>query len=156
MQLSKRRLQKINIEQQRSISKLGSLQFSFNSFSTNPSTFKYLCGLTIEKFTILFNIILPCVHFIKYPDCKGTGYRSLDKQTELFSFLTLCRHSLHLGIMGHMLNVSQSTVNRLFIGWAVFLETLFAQLNLKPPNGFLIQKMPDIFIKTGHGLTEIL
>ena len=55
-----------------------------------------------------------------------------------------------------MSNVSQSTVNRLFVGWAVFLETLFAQLNLISPKGFLIQKMPDIFIKSGHGLTDIV
>ena len=38
----------------------------------------------------------------------------------------------------------------------VFLETLFNELDLKPDDGFLLKKMPDIFVKTGHGLTDMV
>ena len=29
-------------------------------------------------------------------------------------------------------------------------------LNLKPETGFLLKKMPDIFVKTGHGITDMI
>ncbi|XP_057292615.1 uncharacterized protein LOC130621337 [Hydractinia symbiolongicarpus] len=58
--------------------------------------------------------------------------------------------------MGFMIGKSAATVQRIFIGWVIFLSTLFSQINLKPPSGFLLQKMPDIFVKTGHGLTDLI
>ena len=58
--------------------------------------------------------------------------------------------------MAYMLNVSESTICRLFVAWAVFLETIFDSLDLKPDKGFLIKKMPEIFLKTGHGLTDLV
>ena len=105
---------------------------------------------------MLFNIVAPFVDCIKYPDCIGTTRKNVDKETELLGYLTICRHSLHLGIMAHMLNIFQSTVDRFFVGWAIFLETLFSKLDLKPYEGYLIKNMPEIFIKTGHGLTNIV
>lgn len=60
------------------------------------------------------------------------------------------------GIIGHMLSVSQSTMYRIFVGWVVFLESLYDEFDLKPENGYLLHKMPEIFIKTGHGLTDIV
>ena len=74
---------------------------------------------------------------------------------ELLSVLTICRHSLHLGIMVYILNIGNNTVYRSFVGWIVFLETLFDELDLKPDDGFLLKKMPNIFVKTGHGLTDM-
>ena len=44
----------------------------------------------------------------------------------------------------------------LFVGWAVFLETLLSQLNLKPSESYLLKKMPDIFVKTGYGMTDMV
>ena len=95
-------------------------------------------------------------HIIQYPDCKGTGERAVDKATELLCFLAICRHSLHLGVMSYLLQVEKSTVYRIFVGWVVFLETIFNEIDLKPEDGFLIKKMPDIFVKTGHGLTDMV
>ena len=43
-----------------------------------------------------------------------------------------------------------------FVGWIVFLETIFTHINLKPEAGFLLKKMPDSFVETGHGLTDII
>ena len=121
-----------------------------------PAIFEYLVGLSVGKFDILYHIVSPYMHTIKYPDCKGTGERCIDKATELLSVLTICRHSLHLGIMAYILNIGKSTIYRIFVGWIVFLETLFNELDLKPDDGFLLKKMPDIFVKTGHGLTDMV
>ena len=90
-----------------------------------------------------------------YPDCKGTGMRSLDKPTELFAVTTICRHSLHQGVMAFMLKVGESTMQLKFVGWIVFLETIFTHINLKPEAGFLLKKMPDM-AKTGQGLTDMI
>ena len=98
----------------------------------------------------------PYSDVIIYPDCKGTGERSVDKPTELFAVLTICRHSLHQGVMAFMLKVGESTIQHIFVGWIVFLEIIFTCINLKPEAGFLLKKMPDIFIKTGHGLTDMI
>ena len=62
---------------------------------------------------------------IIYPDCKGTGMRSLDKPTDLFAVITICRHSLHQGVMAFMLKVEESTMQLISVGWIVFLETIF-------------------------------
>ena len=96
---------------------------------------------------------------IIYPDCKGTGMRFLDKPTELFAVTTVyrhCRHSLHQGVMAFMLKVGESTMQLIFVGWIVFLETIFTHINLKPEAGFLLKKMPDIFVKTGQGLIDMI
>ena len=92
---------------------------------------------------------------IIYPDCKGNGERTLDKATELLAVLTICRHSLHQGVMAYLLKVGESTVQRTFVAWIVFLETIFNCIDLKPKAGFLLKKMPDIFVKTGQGLTDM-
>ena len=55
-----------------------------------------------------------------------------------------------------MLSVSESTVSRLFVAWIVFLETLFDEVDLHPDDGYLLKRMPEIFVKTGHGLTDMI
>ena len=133
-----------------------STKLSFHNIITDnkPSSFKYLCGLSIEKFNVLFDVTSPYLHAIEYEDCKGTCNRALDKRTELFSVLTICCHALHLGVMAHMLSVSESTVNRLFVAWMVFLETLFDEVDLYPDDGYLLKRMLETFFKTGYDLTD--
>ena len=75
-----------------------------------PAIFEYLVGLSVGKFDILYNIVSPYMHTIKYRDCNGTGERCIDKATEPLSVLTICRHFLHRGIMAYILNVGKSTV----------------------------------------------
>ena len=58
--------------------------------------------------------------------------------------------------MAYMLKVGESTIQRIFVGWIVFLETIFTYINPMPEAGFLLKKMPDIFVKTGHGLTDMI
>ena len=47
-------------------------------------------------------------------------------------------------------------MQRIFIGWVIFLVTIFNEIDLKPASGFLMKKMPKSFIETGHGLTDIV
>lgn len=58
--------------------------------------------------------------------------------------------------MAFILKVGESTIQCIFVGWIVFLETIFTCLNRKPEAEFLLKKMPDIFVKTGHGLTDMI
>lgn len=133
--------------------------FLYSNLLNNKDTFHLLCGLSPEQFNIIFDIAKPYLHTIHYPDCTSSKFsrgRLLDKQTELLLVLTLCRHGLNLGVISYIANVSISTVYRIFVGWIVFLETLFSEISLHPAHGFLIKKMPEAFIKTGHGLTDVV
>ena len=58
--------------------------------------------------------------------------------------------------MSYILGKSKSTVQRIFIGWVIFLATLSNEIQLKPPSGFLLQNMPHIFVETGHGFTDLV
>ena len=58
--------------------------------------------------------------------------------------------------MCFMLDLGKSTVYSIFVGWVVFSETLFIQLNLKPSEGYLLKRMPDIFVKTVHRMTNMV
>ena len=151
--------QEQNEELKTVVKRLQEDQFSYSIFIKKPNTLKHLCGLSIEQFNILWNCVQRYSDVIIYPNCKGTGMRSLDKTTELFAVPTVCRpcrHSLHQGAMAFMLKVGESTMQLNFVGWIVFLEPIFTHINLKPEAGFLLKKMPDIFVKTGHGLTDII
>ena len=56
---------------------------------------------------------------------------SLDKPTELFVVITICRHSLHQGVIAFMLKVGESTMQLKFLGWIVFLETIFTHIQCR-------------------------
>ena len=47
-------------------------------------------------------------------------------------------------------------IHRVFIAWVVFVKAIFPFLNLKPDDGFLPYNMPEVFNKTGYGLTDIV
>lgn len=124
-----------------------SKQFTFSNIK-NTSNFQYLCGLRL----------MPYFHLIPYPDCCHTPSlnRSLDKATELLAVLTICRHGVHQGLMAFFMDISKSTMQRIFIGWVIFVAGIFNEIDLKPPSGFLLKKMPKSFIETGHGLTDLV
>ena len=72
----------------------------YSNLIKKPNTFKYLCGLSVEQFNILWNCVRPYCHVIIYPDCKGNGERTLDRATELLAVLGICKHSLPSGCDG--------------------------------------------------------
>nr|XP_047144791.1 uncharacterized protein LOC124818266 [Hydra vulgaris] len=130
--------------------------FIYSKLKDKSNQFKYLCGLSIQQFELLYNCLDPYCHLIEYPDCKGTGIRFLDKKTELFSVLTLCRHALHLGVIGFMVGVAETTMYRIFTGWVVFIDAIFSEVNLKVESTYISLMMPSVFKKTGHGETDIV
>ena len=143
---------------QNTISTTNKKKFQYNNLLTQPSLFKYLCGLTMEQFNIILKSVTPYTHLIPYPDCNVNTptRRSTDVATELMSVLTICRHGLNQGVMAFILDKSKSTMQRIFVGWVIFLSTIFNEIDLKPASGFLLKKMPKSFIETGHGLTDIV
>lgn len=124
-----------------------SKQFTFSNIK-NTSNFQYLCGLTLPQFNMLLDCLMPYFHLIPYPDCCHTPSlnRSLDKATELLAVLTICRHGVHQGLMAFFMDISKSTMQRIFIGWVIFVAGIFNEIDLKPPSGFLLKKMPKSFI----------
>jgi hypothetical protein len=132
--------------------------FNYKNLIERPKLFHYLCGLSVEQFQIILDCVSPYTHLIPYPDCDISmpARRSIDVETELLSVLTLCRHGLHQGVMAFIIQKSKSTMQRIFIGWVIFLSTFLNEIDLKPASGFLLKKMPESFIKTGHGLTDIV
>ena len=107
------------------VKKLRDDELSYINVSSRPPLSKYLCGLDIEQFNIICKCVKPYLHIIEYPDCKGTGERSLDLATELLAVLTCCRHALHQGVMAYIIRRSETTVQRIVIAWTMFLSTLF-------------------------------
>ena len=72
--------------------------------------------------------------------------------------MTVCRHGFNNGAMAYMLQFGESAIHRIFIFMAqvVFVKAILSCLNLKPDDGFLPYNMPEVFNKTGHGLTDIV
>ena len=68
--------------------------------------------------------------------------------------MAVCRHGFHNGVMAYMLQFG--AIHRIFVAWVVFAKAIFSCLNLKPEDGFLAYNMPELFNKTGHGLTDIV
>ena len=131
--------------------------FTHSSLAHQPRFFQYLCGLTTDQFDIILQCALPYIHLIPYPDCAGgVSHRKLDSATELLAVLTVCRHGLYQGVMGFRLGFPKATIQHIFIGWVIFLATLFDEIDLKPSSGYLLKKMPKIFVETGHGLTDLV
>ena len=56
----------------------------------------------------------------------------------------------------YIVGMSNATVQRIFCDWVIFLVTLFNEIDLKLPSGYILKKMPKIFVETGHGLTDLV
>ena len=130
--------------------------FSYDNLRKNSKKFHQMCGLDIEQFKIVYECVEPYLHLIPYPNLKNTGDRSLSHQTELLAVLTICRQGLRISVMAYLLDRSDTTVERIFNGWVIFLATVFNKINLKPSNSFLVEMMPKSFVETGHGSTDLV
>ena len=80
----------------------------------------------------------------------------MDLRTELVTFLTVCRHSLHLKVMAWMTQSSEATVSRVFAAWAVFLSILFECFDLSPLPGFVEALLPKVLKDAGFAETEAM
>ena len=55
-----------------------------------------------------------------------------------------------------MLQVGESTIHRIFMGWVAFMKAIFSFLNLKTDDGFLPYVMPEGLSISERGLTVII
>ena len=124
-----------------------------------PDRIYYMTGLSLSELDCLYECLEPFLHTIVYPDCNNddsSHLRKLDTKTELISFLTICRHALDLGVIAWMTGSSISTMSRIFVGWCVFLSTIFESIDLTPLPGFLNDYMPKCFMESGYGDTALI
>ena len=130
--------------------------FSYKGLKKNPKQFFYMTGQSVEDFDCLFACVEPYLPAIIYPDCKTRQQGKLTKRTELMCFMTVCRHTLLLGIVGYMTGTSVAAQSRIFTAWAVFLSTLFDQLDLSPCPGEVLSLLPLDFYASGFQDTVLL
>ena len=100
------------------------------------------------------------MHQISYPDCKGGGLETksgkLDTKAELMAFFTLCRQSLHLGIMARVVH-SKLVCQELLLDGLYSYQPQY--LNVLNPNHYLGLSqayLPQEFYDAGYGETEAL
>ena len=133
--------------------------FSYEALMRYPDRIYYMTGLSLSELDCLYECLEPFLHTIVYPDCNNddsSHLRKLDTKTELISFLTICRHALDLGVIAWMTGSSISTMSRIFVGWCVFLSTIFESIDLTPLPGFLNDYMPKCFMESGYGDTALI
>ena len=70
--------------------------------------------------------------------------------------MTVCKHGFHNSAIYSAIHKIYSAIHRIFVAWVVFVKAIFSCLNLKPGDGFLTYNMSELFVKTEHGLTEIV
>ena len=96
-----------------------------------------------------------CLIHIIYPKYMGNGIQATVKANKP-SFMTVSVHGFHNDAMTCMLQSGESVIYGLFLAWVIFMGAIFSILNLKPDYEFLPYSMPEVFNKTGHGLTDII
>ena len=68
---------------------------------------------------------MPYFHQINYLECKVNGVRIFDKSADLFSVMIVCRHN---GVIAYMLNIGESTIQRIFVAWVILIEVVFSKI----------------------------
>lgn len=144
-------LEKENLQLKTELDNEKSRHFTYKNLSINkPDYLTYMSGLSLEQFDLLIDCIQP------YESAMPHHSILFSFQTQFLIVLTICRHGLELRFMAFWLGVSESTVQRIFNSFVIFLATLFNRLDLVPASGFLLKKIPDSFVQTGHGLTDLV
>ena len=78
----------------------------------------------MENFYILIHSLTHFSQIIKYPECKDNGVRKLEKWAELLSLMTECHHGLHNGFIAYLLNIGESTLQRISVACVLFMEAV--------------------------------
>ena len=131
--------------------------FTYEKISTEPEKVEYLTGLSVEQFCMIIDCVRPYIQScLKYDDNRPATERTFSYETQYLIVMMICRHGLDFKFAAYMTNVTAVTIGRIFNGWVVFLSTLFNQLDQRPHQKFLQKKMPEIFVKTGHGTTDLV
>ena len=117
---------------------------TFSYVSINDSVFNYLTGLTKPAFHTFFDLFVPFLHLID-------SRKKLSKRIELFAVLIMLRHGLEGGIVAWIVDVSPSTMSKVFESWVVFGSAVFSKIDLNHPKTLIENLMPKTFVKNGMG-----
>ena len=135
---------------------LESHEFTYTNLKKFDQKFSYVCGLSVSEFDIVMECLEPYTHLLKDCGLKTVSSKTYDLRTQFLIVLTICRHAIDIKFMAFILNTSESIVQRLFSGWSIFTASVFNKIDLRPGHGFLLQKMPESFVTTGHGHTDLV
>ena len=67
-----------------------------------------------------------------------SGIQIIIKANELCSAMSECRNGCHNSVMAYKLQIVESTIQKIFVTWVVFMEAIFPCLNLKPDDEFYL------------------
>jgi hypothetical protein len=123
--------------------------FAWNDIEAG--TFYFLTGLNVSDFITLFQLFQPFLHLLKYEGCKlsDSTQRKVSKENELFCVLLMLRHGVEEGIVSWIVDVSPSTMSRIFVGWVIFGSAVFSKISLDHPKELILEKMPKSFKDNG-------
>ena len=91
------------------------------------------------------------MHILLY---MGSGIQATVKENELSSVVTVYVSGFRNYVMTCMLQIG--AIHRVLVAWVVSMEAIFSCLNLKHDDEFLPYGMPEVFYKTGYGLTDTI
>ena len=86
----------------------------------------------------------------------GSGTQAIDKANELLSDTTVCTHGFYNCIIAYMLQIAERTIRKIYVAWVLSMEAIFSHLSLRSDDWVLRYSKAEIFIKTGHGLTDAI
>ncbi|XP_066924260.1 uncharacterized protein [Clytia hemisphaerica] len=135
---------------------LESQTFTYEHIKVNQKMFQYYCGLSVEEFNLIRDCLAPYTHLLCHCTDRIVSPKLIDLDTQLLIVLTICRHALDLRFMAYYLRNSETTIQRIFNGWTILSATVFNRIDLRPGHKFLVTKMPEAFVTTGHGLTDLV
>ena len=119
--------------------------FTYENISAEPEKVEYLTGLSVEQFCLILDCCRPYIQTgLKYDENRSATERTFFYETQ-YLIVMICRHGLDFKFAAYMANVSAVTIGRIFNGWVIFLSTLFNELDQRPHQKFLQEKMPQIF-----------
>ena len=133
-------------------------KFSYEEISQDPKKLQHLTGLTLEQFNLMMDCVRPYIaSCLRYEnDSRPATERTFSFETQYLIVMMICRHGLDFKFVGYLTNVCNVTTGRIYNGWVIFLATIFNLLDTRADRKYLQQKMPEIFVKTGHGSTDLV
>ena len=97
------------------------------------------------------------IHILSYTqNVLAVGFRTLVSQIN-FCLPWLCVDMASIMVSWHTCYNSVKVLStEFFVAWIVFVKAIFSCLNLEPDDGFLPYNTPELFNKTGDGVTGIV
>ena len=124
----------------------------FSWEDVDSTTFQFLTGLSVVDFATLFDLFKPFLHLLKYEGCRlsSSTHRKVSKENELFCVLLMLRHGVEEGLLAWIVDVSPSTMSRIFVAWITFGSAVFSKISLDHRKELILKKLPRTFKDNGY------